>query len=111
MHAPDPDQLYGVKLASVIAGFCGSIVALSFLQTMTLWRAMAAVTTGTLSAAYVTPLAVDALHSQFDVVTVAAENGIAFWIGLVALRTAPTVVDGTARLVSRLLRTLPNERD
>lgn len=114
MHVPpppDPEQLYGIKIASVLAGFCGSVVALSFLPTMTLWRAMISVISGTFSAAYLTPLAVETLRAHFDVVTLGAENAVAFWVGLTAMRGLPPLIDGTGRTISRLFRTLKNESD
>lgn len=103
MPAGDPDGgLYGVRIASLIAGFAGSVVALSFLEQMTLWRALISVISGTACAAYVTPLAVELVHSHVPEVSMASENAVAFLIGLTAMKTVPPAIDGVTRVVARL---------
>lgn len=95
--------MYGIRIASLIAGFAGSVVSLSYLPPMTLWRAIIAVVTGTASAVYVTPLAFEMLRGSLPSTSASAENAVAFLIGLTAMRTIPPLIDGSSNVVSRIL--------
>lgn len=73
------------KLALPLAGFAGGVISLSFVKELTGKQAMAAVLTGTVTAIYVTPVA---LHF-FGLASAPYENGVAFVIGLTAMNIIP----------------------
>lgn len=79
------DGVMGVKLATLLAGFAGGVVSLSFVKELTAKQAMLAVFTGAVTAAYGTPLA---LH-YFGAEAKAFEGGAAFVIGLTAMNLIP----------------------
>ena len=88
---------YGVKLSVVIAGFIGSVISLSFVQRLTRTQMAVAVGTGTVTANYLTPIAL-----YYTGVAVHLESGIAFLIGIMAMNIIP----GFIRL-SELFRSDP----
>lgn len=81
--------ILGVKAAWLVAGFAGGVVSLSFLRSLTPAQATLSVFTGALTAAYMTPVAVQwaGLADRADLA-----NGVAFLIGLSAMNTIPGVI-------------------
>lgn len=79
--------LFGLKVGSLVAGFAGGVVSLSFLKGLSHQQAVLAVFTGVASAAYLTPLAMHyVLPGQIDT---PIEKGTAFLIGLTAMNIIP----------------------
>lgn len=74
----------GVKLTALLAGFAGGVVSLSFIKELTARQAVLAVFTGSVTAAYCTPLAV-----HYFGIAQPYENGAAFVIGLTAMNIIP----------------------
>ena len=87
MAEPVSSSFFGVKLASLVAGFAGGVVSLSYLRGLAHWQMLLAVATGTLTAGYITPAV---LH--YILFPAELENGIAFLIGLTAMNIIPGVV-------------------
>ncbi len=86
-HAATPDgAMLGVKLASLVAGFAGGVVSLSFVRELTKLQAALAVLTGALCAGYLTPAVVAYLGSAFP------EPSLAFVVGLTAMNIIPGVL-------------------
>lgn len=79
----------GVKVASLVAGFAGAVVSLRYIQTMGRRQAALAVATGTLTAAYTTPVA---QHVFAGSLSPAIENGVAFLVGLTAMNLIPGIM-------------------
>lgn len=78
------DGVMGVKVASLLAGFAGGVVSLSFVKELTARQAILAVFTGTVTANYMTPV----VASYFDAIH-PYENPAAFVIGLTAMNLIP----------------------
>lgn len=78
----------GIKYTSLVAGFAGGVVSLSFVVGLTKPQMLSAVATGALSAGYLTPLLVE-LASAWLKVSVAAEGAAGFFIGLCAMNIIP----------------------
>lgn len=97
-------DLLGVKLSTLVAGFAGGIVSLAFLQGLSRPQAIGAVVVGTLSAAYLTPFAVDKLG-----IAPTLQNGAAFVIGLCAMSIIPAVQKGVTVWAGKIdeMRTKP----
>jgi hypothetical protein len=85
---PEPSvaagSIFGVKFASLIAGFAGGVVSLSYLRELSRGQMMLAVAAGSLTAGYITP---GVLH--YIAFPPELENGIAFLIGLTAMNVVP----------------------
>jgi hypothetical protein len=84
----------GVKLSTTVAGFAGGIVSLAFLKNLTRLQAVVAVVTGSLCAAYLTPVAVLKLGVSPDL-----QNAAAFVIGLCSMNIVPAIKMGFAAWV------------
>lgn len=82
------DSVLGVKFASVIAGFAGGVVSLSFVKQLTAAQAVLAVFTGTVTANYGTPIV---LH-YISGISPELHNGIAFCLGLTAMNIVPGLI-------------------
>ena len=78
--------LVGVKYSTAIAGFFGSVVALTFAKELTLLRLLFAILTGCVTSVYTTDMAVH----YFDVEPT-LDSGVAFLIGLTAMALIPVV--------------------
>ena len=78
--------LVGVKYSTAIAGFFGSVVALTFAKELTLLRLVLAVFTGSLTSVYTTDIVVHYLGIEPTL-----DNGVAFLIGLTAMALIPVV--------------------
>ena len=80
----------GLKYTTLLGGFLGALVSLSFVTELGLMARMSAVLTGTVTAAYATPVIV-----AYWTVSAAAENGIGFLIGLTAMNLVPAVISAS----------------
>lgn len=91
--------IFTVKFATVIAGFAGGVVSLSFVTALNWWQRFTAVFTGAAAAHYFTPLIL--LYFKWpeghDV-----NGGVAFVVGI----TAMNVIPGLVR-ISELFRANP----
>lgn len=82
-----PDGAYlGVKLASLVAGFAGGVVSLSFVRELTKLQAALAVLTGALCAGYLTPVLGLYLPPAVP------EPTLAFLVGLTAMNIVPGLI-------------------
>lgn len=96
----NPDtQMFGVKLASLVAGFAGGVVSLSFVRQLTRAQSALAVFTGAATAAYGTPVIAHFLSIQPDM-----EYSVAFFTGLTAMNIIPGVIE-----LSRAFRKNPSK--
>lgn len=77
-------QVLGVKFATIIAGFIGGVVSLSFVKNLTKQQAIVAVLTGAGTANYLTPGVLYYLPIPHSL-----ENLAAFVIGLTAMNLIP----------------------
>lgn len=81
----DPEASFlGLKFSTLLAGFVGGLVSLSFLKDLTRFQAILAVFTGIASAGYLTP----ALQLWIQVGP-ELENAVAFVIGLCGMNIIP----------------------
>lgn len=80
----------GLKVATLVAGFAGAVVSLSYLTQLSALARFLAVVSGTLTAGYSEPLV-----SQWWGLTGPASNAIAFLIGLTSMNLVPAVVRGS----------------
>jgi len=85
-------SLYGVKMASLIAGFAGGVVSLSYLRELSNPQMFLAVLVGALTAGYITPLAL--YYTSFPE---SLENGAAFLIGLTSMNLIPGFINLASR--------------
>jgi len=76
----------GIKLSTTIAGFAGGVVSLAFIQNLNRTQAIGAVVVGTLTAAYLTPAALEHFNLGPEL-----NNGAAFVIGLCAMSIIPAI--------------------
>lgn len=89
--------LAGIKYGSLLAGFAGGVVSLSYMRELTAWQMALAVLAGTLTAGYLTPLAMFWLGG----VPIEAENAIAFLVGLTAMNIIPGFIRLSAAFRNR----------
>lgn len=78
--------LVGVKYSTAIAGFFGSVVALTFAKELTILHLLFAILTGCVTSVYTTDMAVHYLGIEPTL-----DNGVAFLIGLTAMALIPVV--------------------
>lgn len=79
--------LLGVKYSATIAGFMGSIVALTFIKELTFVQLILAIITGCSTSTYVTPLVM-----YYFKIPVSINDGIAFLIGILAMNLIPALI-------------------
>ncbi len=84
---PD-NNLLGVEAATSVAGFVGAVASLSAVQPLTRLQAVLAVFTGAATAAYCAPL----ISWYYEGTPEVVENGIAFLLGVMAMRLIPGVI-------------------
>ena len=80
----------GLKYTTLLGGFLGALVSLSFVTELGLWARLSAVLTGTATAAYVTPVI-----AVYWAMTPAAENGVGFLLGLTSMNLVPAVINAS----------------
>ena len=86
MTEPTATTLVGAKYSTAIAGFFGSVVALTFAKELTLLRLIFAVLTGSLTSHYSTgPL------SYYLKIPVEFNDSLAFGVGLLAMSLIPVL--------------------
>lgn len=83
LSAGPEGAVLGVKLASLVAGFAGGVVSLSFVRELSKLQASLAVMTGALSAGYLTPVL------GIYLPPVMPEPTLAFLVGLTAMNLIP----------------------
>ena len=91
MDVPEPHLsggFLGVKYASLIAGLAGGVVSLNYLKDLKRWQAVLAVATGALFAGYATPF----IAHVFGGIPLAAENSLAFILGLTSMNIIPGII-------------------
>lgn len=77
----------GLKFSSLIAGFCGGVVSLSYMQSLGTYQRVVAVLTGAASANYGLPV----VNHFFDVPG-DLQYGVAFVIGLTSMNIIPGII-------------------
>lgn len=77
----------GVKIATLVAGFAGGVVSLSYVRELSKTQAFMAVITGSLFAGYATPV----VNHWFSL-PMELENGVAFIVGLTAMNLIPGIL-------------------
>lgn len=80
--------VFGLKFASLVAGFAGGVVSLSFIRELTKPQAALAVFTGSVTAGYGTPIFLHYIGLQ----SYELANGAAFIIGLTAMNIIPGLI-------------------
>jgi hypothetical protein len=80
-------EFFGVKYATLLAGFAGGVVSLSYVKALRPWEMVAAVGVGTITAAFLTPGLIAYLR-----VPTGAESAAAFLVGLTAMNTVPGII-------------------
>lgn len=91
---------FGIKLATLIFSFLGAAVSLSYAKELTRWQALTALTTGTVASVAATPLVLHYLG-----LSEGFERGVAFMVGLVAMRAIPAILALVDRIKSIKLPT------
>ena len=93
------DVATGLSYETLIAGFAGGLVSLSFLPQQTTWRKIWTPVTATLTAGYTAPVAGHYVGEIFDYTPLTPSDGVdrgliffAFAIGLLAQFLIPAVV-------------------
>ena len=87
MAEPVSTTVAGLKLSTMLGGFMGALVSLSFVAGMGIIGRATAVFTGTVTAAYLTPVVV-----AYWGIGPAAENGLGFLIGLTSMNIIPGLI-------------------
>ena len=80
-------NLLGFKVATVVAGFLGGVICLSYLRELTRVQAAGAVLTGAITASYGTPALMYYISMPPPL-----ENFAAFFIGLTAMNIIPGLI-------------------
>lgn len=77
----------GLTKTSAIGGFAGSVISLRFLTDLNIWQRFVTVLTGTVFAAYITPLAISAFE-----VSSKHDGTVGFIIGVFGMSIAAAVM-------------------
>lgn len=82
--------IFGIKLGTIVAGFAGGVVSLTYLRGLSTVQSILAVFTGLTFSVYITPL----VFSYFfeNSMNTPLENAIAFVLGLTAMNIIPGVL-------------------
>jgi Na+/proline symporter len=106
MQFPNIGAMLGIKGATVVAGFAGAVVSLSFVKQLSKKQMILSVLVGSVTATYLTSF----LLAWLDLGQ-AAQNGAAFIIGLTAMNIIPGILKLTEWLcqdpVALVLEHLP----
>lgn len=78
----------GLKYATLVGGFAGGVLSLTYVRSLTPVQMLMAVVTGTLSAGYLTPI----VAHYVDMVQ-SLENGLSFIVGLTAMNVVPGIIE------------------
>lgn len=82
----------GIKFAPLVAGFAGAVVCLSYVKQLTRWQMVAALISGALCAAYLTPVVAHFVPLPGELYT-----GGAFVVGLVSMNIVPGLLKVSER--------------
>lgn len=85
INSPESTVL-GIKLISLVSGFMGGVISLSFVKELSKPQALAAVITGALSAGYLTPVVTYYLPHTLP------ELSVSFLVGLTAMNLIPGII-------------------
>jgi hypothetical protein len=96
----------GVKTATLIAAFLGSVLSLSYIPQLTRAQVFSSVATGVAIAAYGAPMAI----SGFGLPEV-LERGVAFFAALLAMRLVPVMFFLVDRLKNVKIPFLPDTKE
>lgn len=91
-HMAGVPAALGLKYATLVAGFAGGVVSLSYVKELSKIQSVLAVITGSLCAGYMTPVV-----SHWMEVAPVLENGIAFMLGLTSMNVVPGVLKVSER--------------
>lgn len=80
------DSVFGIKLMTVVLAFAGSALTLSYVAELSKKQAISGAITGTAVATMATPLAMYYLPIPHQLA-----GSVAFFLGLVAMRTVPVL--------------------
>lgn len=94
------ESLIGVKYSTLLAGFIGAAVSLSYTKELTRPQMLGAIAVGTATAVYGAPLA---LHLIGMAETL--ERPVSFFIGLIAMRAIPVIMDRLVGFISTFKKT------
>ena len=94
----------GLKYSTLLGGFIGSLVSLSFVSGLGTFGRVTAVFTGTMTAAYLTPMVV-----SYWAISPAAENGLGFLLGLTSMNLIPAFL-GASQWLRRNTKELLSKR-
>lgn len=86
------------KYSTVIAGFVGSLMSLSFMKDVSRRQAFAAVVFGFFCALFTPSLAISYFNLPSDT---ASRDGVAFLIGLLAMQLIPMIKDAFTRFAGK----------
>lgn len=93
----ETDAIAGVKTATLILGFIGSALSLSYAKELTKLQAATAVATGCISA-----VCGALMLRYYAKVPDALEAATAFFIGLLAMRLLPVILDTLADNIKKI---------
>lgn len=99
---PTADSFEGMKLGTLLFGFLGAAVSLSYAAPLTRTRAFIAVASGTMVAVAGAPLVM-----HYTSLPDPLERAIAFFAGLVAMRLVPALLGLADRVRGMKIPTLP----
>lgn len=100
------ENLAGVKVATLVFSFIGAAVSLSYAKEMTRGQAVTAVFAGTAVAVAAAPLALHYLGLPDPF-----ERGLAFFVGLMAMRAVPVLLSVVDRFRNVKLPSLPDSKE
>ncbi|MBY0242660.1 MAG: hypothetical protein K2X55_25435 [Burkholderiaceae bacterium] len=100
------DSVAGIKIATLVFGFLGAAVSLSYTKEMTRTQAITAIFAGTAVAVSAAPLALHYLGLPDPF-----ERGVAFFAGLVAMRAVPVLLGMVDRFRDVKLPSLPDPKE
>lgn len=95
MQTPDPETVAGIKLATLVPGFLGAALSLSYAKELTRPQAIAAVALGCAVAVYGAPLVMQWLGTGWPD---SLERCVAFFLGLFAMPLVPALRDAASKL-------------
>lgn len=110
-------DLGGLNPHHAVAGFGGALASLPFMKPESWWLALGAIFSGLATAMFLTPVVAEILAvPQFlgAPLTVRAENGLAFLLGMTAMLLIPAILgvvswfkDNIAKIMERVTGTQP----
>lgn len=97
----------GLSYEVLLAGFAGSLVALSYLESLGVWRRLWSIVTSTVTAGYAAPIAEGGFRYLFPDIAAGAGGLIAS--GFVLGVTAQALIPGAFALIKRRAEADPND--